>query len=90
MKIHYKNQKAKTIQYSNYKHFHEQFFNFRLNIELMKIDINNTELKWFNDFFIKVLAQHASKNQKYIKANDSNYIKKSLQKEICAQISTSQ
>ena len=28
MKTHYKKQKAKTIQYRNYKHFHEQSFNF--------------------------------------------------------------
>ena len=41
MKTHYKKQKAKTIQYRNYKHFHEQSFNFELNNELLKIDINN-------------------------------------------------
>ena len=41
MKTHYKKQKAKTIQYRNYKHIYEQSFNFELNNELMKIDINN-------------------------------------------------
>ena len=51
MKTHYKKQKAKTIQYRNYKHFHEQSFDFELNNELMKIDINNAELKEFNKFF---------------------------------------
>ena len=30
MKIHYKKQKAKTTQYRNYKHFHEQSFNFEI------------------------------------------------------------
>ena len=33
MKTHYKKQKSKTIQYRNYKHFHEQSFNFELNNE---------------------------------------------------------
>ena len=45
MKTHYKKQKQKTIQYRNYKHFHEQSFHFELNNELMKIDINNARVK---------------------------------------------
>ena len=48
MKTHCKKQTPKTIQYRNYKHFHEQFFNFELNNELLKIDINNAKLKMFN------------------------------------------
>ena len=55
MKTHYEKEKAKTIQYRNYKHFHEQFLNFELNSELLKIDINNAELKEFNEFLLKVL-----------------------------------
>ena len=43
--------KSKIIQYINYKHFHEQSFNFELNNELLKIDINNADLKEFNDIF---------------------------------------
>ena len=46
MKTHYKKQKAKTIQYKNYKYFHERSFNFELNSELLKIDINNAESSW--------------------------------------------
>ena len=82
MKTHYKKQKAKTIQYRNYKHFHEQSFNFELNSELLKIDINNAELKEFNEIFLKVLDKHAPRKQKYIRANNSNYITKALRKEI--------
>ena len=51
MKTHYKKPKAKTVQYRNYKHFREQSLNFQLNIELLKIDINNAELKEFHKFF---------------------------------------
>ena len=82
MKIHYKKQKGKTIQYRNHKHFHEQPCNFELNNELLKIDINNAELKEFDETFLKVLDKHAPRKQKYIRANNSNYIRKALQKEI--------
>ena len=51
MNTHYKKQNPKTIQNKNYKHFYEQSFNFKLNNELMKIGINNAELKEFNKFF---------------------------------------
>ena len=80
MKTHYKKQKAKTIQYRNYKSFHEQSFNFELNIELLKIDINYVELKEFNEFFLKVIDKHAPRKQN--RANNSNYITEALRKEI--------
>ena len=51
MKIQYKERKRKTIQYRNYKYFHEQSCNFKQNNELQKIDINNAELKEFNKIF---------------------------------------
>ena len=79
MKTQYKKQKAKTIQYRNYKHFHEQSFKFELNNELMKTDINNAE---FNEIFLKVLDKHAPRKQKYIRANNSNFITKAFRKEI--------
>ena len=82
MKTHYKKQKAKTIQYRNYKHFHEQSFNFELNNELLKIDINNAALKELNKFYLKVLDKHAPRKQKYIRANNSNFITKAFRKEI--------
>ena len=80
MKGHYKKQKRKTIQYRNYKHFHEQSFNFQLNNELLKININNVE--FFKIFFLKVLHKHAPKKQKYIQANNYYHITKALRKEI--------
>ena len=53
MKTHYKKQKLKIIQYRKYKNFYERSFNFELNNELLKININNTELKEFNKIFFK-------------------------------------
>ena len=66
MKTH-KSKKTKTIQYRNYKHFHEQSFNFELNNQLLKIDINSAELKEFNEFVFKVLDKHTLRKQKFIK-----------------------
>ena len=86
MKTHNKKQKAKTIQYRNCKHFHEQSFNFELNNELMKIDINNAELKEFNEIFLKVLDKHAPRKQKYIRANNSNFITKVFGKKLCTDL----
>ena len=48
----------------------------------MKININNAELKGFNEFFLKVLDKHAPRKQKYNIANNSNFITKALRKEI--------
>ena len=47
MKTHYKNENGETIQYRNYKTFHEQSFNFETKNKLLKIDINNAELNFF-------------------------------------------
>ena len=48
----------------------------------MKIDINNAELKEFNEIFFKVLDKHAPRKQKYMRANNSNFITKAFRKEI--------
>ena len=74
--------KTDIFDFRNYKHFQEKSFNFELNNELMRIDINNAELKEFNEIFLKVLDKHAPRKQKYIRANNSNYITKALRKEI--------
>ena len=48
----------------------------------MKIEIDNADLKELNEIFLKVLDKHALRKQKYIRANNSNYIIKALRKEI--------
>ena len=81
VKTHYKKQKPKTIKCRNHKHFYEQSFNSELSNELLKIDIDNAELKEFNEIFLKVPDKHAPEKQKCIRANNSNYITKVLRKE---------
>ena len=52
-----------------------------MNNELLKIDINNV-LKEFNKKNLIVLDKYAPYKQKYISANNSDYIKKVLLKKI--------
>lgn len=47
----YKKQNPKIIKYKNYKTFNEQLGKIKLDKELAKIDLNNTELAEFCDEF---------------------------------------
>ena len=78
----YKKQKPKVIQYRNYKTFNEQLFRIELDKELAKIDLNNAELAEFHNEFLPVPIKHAPTKYKYIRANNSGYMTKSLRKEI--------
>ena len=44
LKVFYKNQKPKIIQYRSYKNFNNQIFERELDSELLKIDLNNADL----------------------------------------------
>ena len=82
LKMFYKKQKPKIIHYRNYKVFNEQLFRIELDKKLAKIDLNNAELAKFHDKFLSVLNKHAPIKYKYIRANYSSYMTKSLGKEI--------
>ena len=59
LKMFYKKQKLKVIQYRNYKPFNEQLLRIELDKELAKIDLNNAELAEFHNEFLSVLNKHA-------------------------------
>ena len=82
MKVFYKKQKPKIIQYRSYKNFDNQVFQRELNSELLKIDLNNAELSEFTEIFLSILDKYAPKKQKFIQANKSNLLTKSLRKAI--------
>ena len=52
LKMFYKKQKPKIIQYKNYKTFNEKIFRTELEKESAKNDLNNAELA---EFPIKIL-----------------------------------
>ena len=66
MKVFYKRQKPKIIQYRSYKSFDNQAFQRELNSELLKIDLNNAELSEFTEIFLSILDKHAPRKQKFI------------------------
>ena len=81
LKMFYKKQKLKIIQYRNYKTFNEQIFRTELDKELAKIDLSNAEWafsKKFNDEFWSVLNKRVPVKYIYIRANNSSYMTKSL------------
>ena len=82
LKMFYKKQKPKSIQQRNYKPFNEQLFRIELDKELAKTDLNNVELAEFHNEFLSMLNKHAPIKYKYIRANNSSYMTKSLRKEI--------
>ena len=59
LKVFYKKQKPKIIQYRNHKTFREQLFRIKLDKELAKIDLNNAELAEFRNEFLSLLNKHA-------------------------------
>ena len=78
LKMFYKKQKRKIIQYRNNKTFNQQLFRTELNKQLGKIDLNNGELAELLDEFLSVINKHAPIKYKYIRANHSSYLIKSL------------
>ena len=78
----HKKHKAKIIQNRSYKTFDEQLFRIEQGKELAKTDLNNAELAEFHNEFSSVLNKYAPIKYKYIRANNSSYMTKSLRKEI--------
>ena len=73
LKVFYKKQKPKRIQYS-YKNFDNQLFQRESNSELLKIDLNNADLSEFTETFLSILDKHSPKKQKFIRANDYIFV----------------
>ena len=82
LKVFFKKQKPKIIQYRSYKNFENQVFQRELDSELLKIDLNIADLLEFTEIFLSILDKHAPKKRKFIPANDYNFVTKNLRKAI--------
>ena len=80
LKVFYRKQKPKIIQYRSYKNFDNQVFQRELNSELLKIDLNNADLSEFTETFLLILDKHVPKKQNFIRTNNSNFVTKNLRK----------
>ena len=74
LKVFYKKQKPKIIQYRSYKNFDNQLFQRESNTELLKIHLNNADLSEFTETFLSILDKHSPKKQKFIRANDDIFV----------------
>ena len=53
-----------------------------MNIELLKIYLNNAELSEVTEIFLPILDKYIPKKQKFRRANNSNFVTKNLRKAI--------
>ena len=63
LKVFYKKQKPKIIQYRKYDNFNNDLFQEELNNELLNVDLNNAEWSEFTETFMSLLDKHAPKNK---------------------------
>ena len=77
LKVFYKKQKPKFIRDRKYENFNNDLFREKLNNELLNVNLNNAELSEFTETFMSLLDKHAPKKQKYIRANNANFMTES-------------
>ena len=82
MKSHFPKQKPNIVSYRSYKRFRNNSFRTELDNELLKYDLCNIEYQHFFNIFSDILNKHALIKKKYIRANQSNFMKEKLSKVI--------
>ena len=61
LKVFYKKQRPKIIQYRKYDNLNNDLFQKEPNNELLNVDLDNAELSKFTGTFMSLLDKHASK-----------------------------
>ena len=61
LKVFYKKQRPKIIQYRKYDNVNNDLFRKEPNNELLNVDLDNAELSKFTGTFMSLLDKHASK-----------------------------
>ena len=61
LKVFYKKQRPKIIQYRKYDNLNNNLFQKEPNNELLNVDLDNAELSKFTGTFMSLLDKHASK-----------------------------
>ena len=82
IKANFQKQKPIIVNYRNYKFFNNIIFRNELMYELSKTGFRNIDCKHFETLFMEILNRHAPLKKKYIRANNSPFINKSLSKAI--------
>ena len=82
MKANFHKQMPIIINYRNYKSFNNDSFRNELMHEMSKYGFRDMDCENFEIIFMTILIKHAPLKKKYIRANNSPFMDKSLSKAI--------
>ena len=76
------NNQPKVITYKDYKNFDNSRFSEELLSEIKKLGPLNKNTSIFHNVCIEVLEKYATEKQKYIRANQANFMDSKLDRAI--------
>ena len=82
LKIYFPKQTPNIPTFRDYRIFQNNLFRSELDYELSKLDVCNLEFEHFLNIFMKVLNTYAPIKEKYLRANQGEFITKNLNKAI--------
>ena len=80
LKASFDKQKPNVVNYRDYKNFRAETFRQELQTELADLDVECLTYASFQDTFLRVLDKHAPMKKRYIRANDSPFMNRTLRK----------
>ena len=80
LKASFDKQKPNVVNYRDYKIFRAETFRQELQTELADLDVECLIYASFQDTFLRVLDKHAPMKKRYIRANDSPFMNRTLRK----------
>ena len=80
LKAAFDKQKPNVVYYRDYENFRDETFRQELQTELATLDVLFTTFASFQDNFLRVLDKHAPVKKRYIRADDSPFMNRTLRK----------
>ena len=80
LKASFDKQKPNVVNYRDYENFRAETFRQELQTELADLDVECLTYASFQDTFLRVLDKHAPMKKRYIRANDSPLMNRTLRK----------
>ena len=82
LRVFFQKQTPITIKYRDYKKFDQSLFRYNLLKKLNNMNDGKVDYDTFETFFIELLNLHAPMKEKYMRANNSHFMNKSLHKAV--------
>ena len=80
LKASFDKEKPNVVNYRDYKNLREETFRQELQTELADLEVQLMTYASFQDTFLRVLDKHAPMKKRYIRANDSPFMNRTLRK----------